>query len=976
MDILELEHDTTEMRNLLQLATKDDIFNMLNTTDFFLSKTAAERDHIIQDTDGALSEIITEAVCTTLNAILPRIDQDKGLNTSRDLNKMQQSSITESEEKKLQTLLKSQVCWVQFDASKQTVSSQYRQDILQPVIELGSFTNCDKTDEHILFNSIVDLEKLKTARMQLGENLPPNQDLTSICNLRDANRLAELLGGPLRTAILHSECGTGKTFVTLLALKFLIEERIHKFANDTLHIESDDRVFKPSVIFMPSAMLRQYFAKISYCWMGIFDIWLLCEASDNFRDLDQKLNIIDNIEDFQKKVDHWAIDHKNSNTARIILLTSYEAGVMLMLDPETSRPQSSQKIQGLTAQKQYNTSNVALEGASIKFSSEKSDENGRGDNETGFYHRCNSKQDTIAQNSRERMVVQNSMWNAVVLGECQFIKKETTSYHKLAKQLDRDALLLVSSNPLTSLQDLYGYLRVIWYTAWPFSYSLEPDSTLRTTLYHPTTYENLLKRESVHGVTLTRVVAGGEIMTDKLTPRQRQRCEEYIRGWHTIGCEVSTIAPAIQRILGMVSVRRGLFTPMKLPNDDITYVGKGVSGLSIRTIELTPKDTDSIRKKLDNHISQLLKYPEDLYVEVGAVENMLDSAICRRLSTISTDINNVKLTTPTKGLLNILSTIPGNSIPLTSTRGSGDINRPATFDATGGLEWLFYLTRDSQRYSFPIGRLDQVRYAAWDSSKYCYVLMRALEAKERDEKLLVCVNNPLTSQIIYALLVTCGIKTLHCTSKHSQSERKQAASAFGNRLSLNTCLVTSMQLSASEGSFCRSCHRGIIVELPTNHSALLNTIGRLWRIGQKRHVEWEILTARYSFDAFIEGSIMKEYSTVVAATANIDAAITGEARMICAYEIIKQQLGQEYSRYPRMRAPWNEMDGDDMCYEGYFYSALADFFFQNPDQAFLVGRYNIRQIALAWKIGVKITTAMVKQPVPLEAGEGLALKYL
>lgn len=166
------------------------------------------------------------------------------------------------------------------------------------------------------------------------------------------------------------------------------------------------------------------------------------------------------------------------------------------------------------------------------------------------------------------------------------------------------------------------------------------------------------------------------------------------------------------------------------------------------------------------------------------------------------------------------------------------------------------------------------------------------------------------------------------------------------------------------------------MELPTNHSVLLNVINRLWRIGQKRLVEWEILIAKHSFDAFIEGSVMKEYSAVVAVTAKIDAAITGEARMICAYEIVRQQFGQEYSRYPRMRAQWNEMDGDDMRREGHFYSALAEFFFQNPSQAFLVGRYNIRQIALAWKMGMKIATDMVKQPVPLEAGEGLTLRYL
>ncbi|KAK1241312.1 hypothetical protein MKX08_001286 [Trichoderma sp. CBMAI-0020] len=256
---------------------------------------------------------------------------------------------------------------------------------------------------------------------------------------------------------------------------------------------------------------------------------------------------------------------------------------------------------------------------------------------------------------------------------------------------------------------------------------------------------------------------------------------------------IIAMVPVIQKVLEMVSVQRGLLTPKSLSTGDTTLFGMGVAGLTIRTIELTSKDSDSSRERLHSHISELLKCSEDLDVQTGKVEAMLDR---------------------------------------------------------------------------------------------------------------------------------------------------------------------------------------VIMELPTNHSVLVETIGRLWGINQTHHVEWEILIAKHTFDAFIEGSIMKEYSAVAAVTANLVSAISGEARMICAYEIVRQQFGQEYSLYSRMRAPWNEMDGDDMRREGYFYSALAKFFFRNPDQAFLVGRYNIRKIALAWKVGMEIIVDMVKEPVPLEAGEGLVLQYL
>lgn len=575
----------------------------------------------------------------------------------------------------------------------------------------------------------------------------------------DASRLAELLGGPLRTAILHSECGTGIISVASLASKFLIDERIHTFDNGMLHIEEADRIFKPSIMFVPSATLRGHFAALRSVWVGIFHILLLCEATENWMNPDEKSNVIDNTAELQKHVDRWAAEHRDFKTARTILLVSYEAGVRFMLGSKPNQPHPSQQMQDAVAQKQHDV-NVVLE----KAVPEDGDENNRIPDGIDSPHLSSSEQDASAQNDHEKLAIHNDMWNLVILSECHFIKKETTSQHSLVTQLDRDALLLVSSNPLNTLKDFYGYLRLIWDAAWPFSYSMDPGSTIKSAIYNPETYEHLLRRETTHEAIRKRVIAGG-VAPDTLTSRQRQRRAEYIKFilegsgpaylfhpelyndfWQSNGLDASGMAPVFQKLLEMVSVRRGLLTPLRLPNGDITYFGMGGSGLTIRTVELTSTDSDSVKKRFDSHISELLKSAEDLNVEIGEVEATLDNAICRRLSMISTDVNNIALTIPTKGLLNLLSTVHGSSIPSASMKGSEYINWLAKFDTAGGLEWLFYHTRELQRYSFPNAKLGQVRYAAWDSPKYCYVLLRALEAKERGEKLLVCVNNLLTSQ--------------------------------------------------------------------------------------------------------------------------------------------------------------------------------------------------------------------------------------
>lgn len=484
--------------------------------------------------------------------------------------------------------------------------------------------------------------------------------------------------------------------------------------------------------------------------MEIFHISLLCEASESWMNPDGKSNVIDNNTELQKHIDRWAAEHRDPKTARTVLLASYEAGVKLMLGAETGQPQLSQEIQG-QATREHRGTGMAPDQKLPK-------DLGKNINENDL------EQDVTPQTYREKIVIQNHMWNAVIVDEFHSIDDETTSHHRLVKRLDRDALLLVSSNLLGNLQDLLGYLRLMWDTAWPFSYSIESDSISDTTIHNPETYEHLLKRESTHEAIRKLVIAGG-VAPDTLTPRQRQRRAEYIKFvldgsgpayflhpellrdiWQANGRFASAMVPVIQKVLEMVSVQRDLLTPIRFPNGDTPYFGMEVAGLAIRTIELTSTDSNSIRKRLDSHISELLKCSEDLNVETGKVKETLDSAICRQLSLISTDVNNIALTTPTKGLLSLMTACQECLTPSVRTKESEFINRLAKFDTTGGLEWLFYHTGELQRYSFPKDRLGQVRYTAWDSPKYCHVLLRALEAKERHEKLLVCVNNLLTSQ--------------------------------------------------------------------------------------------------------------------------------------------------------------------------------------------------------------------------------------
>lgn len=114
--------------------------------------------------------------------------------------------------------------------------------------------------------------------------------------------------------MLFSQCGTGKTRVILLAIKFLIEE------NCTL---SEFGPFKPSVIIMPLAKFGTAVREIELRWHEVFDIWVLYRPEDDIHFTPHKT--INSAEGFQQRIDDWTARRREGSVARVLLLVSYEA---------------------------------------------------------------------------------------------------------------------------------------------------------------------------------------------------------------------------------------------------------------------------------------------------------------------------------------------------------------------------------------------------------------------------------------------------------------------------------------------------------------------------------------------------------------------------------------------------------------------------------------------------------------------------
>ncbi|KAM0425351.1 hypothetical protein ACHAPT_009407 [Fusarium lateritium] len=208
--------------------------------------------------------------------------------------------------------------------------------------------------------------------------------------------------------------------------------------------------------------------------------------------------------------------------------------------------------------------------------------------------------------------------------------------------------------------------------------------------------------------------------------------------------------------------------------------------------------------------------------------------------------------------------------------------------------------------------------------------------------------------MIKAILTASNIPAIHLLKEHIASDRGASISRFNDKNAECCALVPSLQLGAFGINLHRACSTAIIVEQPPNIPTLLQAIDRLWRIGQDKPVQVFILHLQSSYDSFVDAHNLEKHAHALTAEADIDTRITGELRLVCAYEMMRRLLGQETDRYPRLRVPWEKIDHPLVAREGLFYSILAHFAMENPQHVQNLAKDKVAQIAASWCPGTDI----------------------
>jgi hypothetical protein len=148
---------------------------------------------------------------------------------------------------------------------------------------------------------------------------------------------------------------------------------------------------------------------------------------------------------------------------------------------------------------------------------------------------------------------------------------------------------------------------------------------------------------------------------------------------------------------------------------------------------------------------------------------------------------------------------------------------------------------------------------------------------------------------VEAYLAQLGIRTLSLRSVHTAADRQATLDKFNNPSEGVDVLVSTFNLCALGVNMHGHCWTIVMFSLPYNLSTITQTIGRVYRMGQKRNAEIYIVTVDGTYDQITQSVIAKKMMPQLAG----EASFPEDCRLpvdIQAERLIAEMLGQSDSR--------------------------------------------------------------------------------
>ncbi|KAF4341622.1 transcription regulatory SNF2 [Fusarium beomiforme] len=746
-----------------------------------------------------------------------------------------------------------------------------------------------------------------------------------------ANWICNNLDSPLRAALFADESGTGKTVQIGLGLAIHYHRIKAQVQAGTFNPRDEVRHFKPSIYACSPHIAYQTYREWKHWFGDFFNIQIYHGTKSTAPDPSIKEHIID---DYQAWVDENAEEHENIETLRTIAIVPFKTAVSRFLHKEE------------------------------KVDKPKSDGNGT------------PKQQPKGQAKKKEinLKITGHSYNWVICDDVPAIRGPRQKTHKLIRELDDEATL--------------GYVTLFWRRQWPLIFD-KHDRIPATVYYDNKAWEAMKDGREFKGLTMGRVIRDQRTASTAPSSARdvaiRDEYVQYVRGkngplflWYpnlfqrfreeNVSLRPEIAQKGIQTLLEMFCLRRGMLTPSTMPGGEIVVPGEGIPRMNIRTIVLQPynyKDKDDLYKIGRKHYPDLFADSQNKKEDIG--DNTIDKperkwikhATLQTLTLSNTNVEFYRLTQKIDGMgkpylmskevhqllngpprLERLKTVIPSGQPtshaavtvrntIDAVDDGREIENIVLDDNMGGLQWYLGEMNGDNDVEVPKLRDDIAKAFCSRTPKLCWTINRVLQLKEQNKSVLIFVNRALTAMVLTAVLTSLGVTTLNIRSGHSSKQRANMVQQFTSKNGADS-LIVSFKVGGFGLNLQAACHHGIIVEYPDNLPTMLHSFGRLWRIGQKQRVHWDVLYLENSFDAWVDTRMASKYADILAAEGQIPDEIKGEYRVICGFELIKKYLGQDCNRYPRTRVTWSEQDHPLVTREGHFYSAVAEYLMLNP----------------------------------------------
>lgn len=113
-------------------------------------------------------------------------------------------------------------------------------------------------------------------------------------------------------------------------------------------------------------------------------------------------------------------------------------------------------------------------------------------------------------------------------------------------------------------------------------------------------------------------------------------------------------------------------------------------------------------------------------------------------------------------------------------------------------------------------------------------------------------------------------------------------------------------------------------------------MSRLWRLGQKETVNWEILYLQHSYNNWFENAQIRKFACLLEAEGLLSDQITGQFKRLYVFEIIRIHFGQRGkrgNRYPKEQVLAGRFDKPSIIRETELYSAITQYYITHPEKA-------------------------------------------